>query len=136
MKPRGRRATAGLLILLAGLAVALPLGLVACWNDLPATQAGGPVIVAGTVLEAATGEPLTGVVIRGPRRTRTVSDDRGRFRLTGLHIGESGELTADRHDGFAGVLPFSALAAGVREVAFHLRQSNPDQAPPDQGERR
>ncbi len=113
----GRRAAATALL---GLAVTLPFG---CGSETQAKDPdAAPVRITGFTLEVATGEPLAGVVIEGPRELRASSDEAGRFSLSGLEVGESGVLRASHPEGWSGELRFSELEAGNREVVFHLRE--------------
>lgn len=111
----GRRTAAAALL---GLALTLSPG---CGDETQAKDPDTePAQITGFTLEAATGEPLAGVSIEGPRELRAESDEAGRFALHGLEVGESGVLRAHHPDGLAGELPFTALEAGAREVVFHL----------------
>lgn len=108
------------------LAGALGLGLalcVGCRDEARAKETEAVVEVRGFTLEAASGEPLAGVLVEGPRELRATSDDAGHFVLTGLRVGESGVLHARDEGGeLAAELPFTALEAEGREVVFHLRE--------------
>jgi len=113
--------------------VLLPLFalLVACRNPSPSEEApanraapaaAGPgPIVTGTVLDARTGKPIPGAVVRGPGGVETKSDARGRFVLRGLTLGASGELVGTSEAGLSGKNLLRALAAGPLEVVLHLR---------------
>ena len=83
----------------------------------------GPAIVEGTTVDAATGEPLAGVLVTGPGDLRTRSDERGRFRLRGLPQGTEGELQAVTDTGLEGVVRLRPLSGGrPLEVVIHLRR--------------
>jgi len=75
-------------------------------------------LVEGTVLEAATGEPLAGVVVRGPGAARALSDARGRFAL---RVEGAGPLVAEGPDGLRAENPLQALQGERLEVVLHLR---------------
>ena len=111
----GRRVASAALL---GFALAFSAG---CGDETLAKEVDAELAaITGFTLEAATGEPLAGVTIEGPRDTRAMSDAAGRFSLDGLEVGESGILRAHHSDGLVGELPFTALEAGAREVVFHL----------------
>jgi len=78
----------------------------------------GGTLVVGTVLEAATGEPLAGVQITGPGAARAVSDARGRFSLT---VEGPGTLQAEGRDGLRASNPLQSLHGDRLEVVLHLR---------------
>lgn len=105
---------------------------VACRNP-PASEAGegargaapvasgpGP-IVTGTVLDARTGKPIPGALVRGPGGVETKSDARGRFVLRGLAPGASGELVGTTVAGLSGKNLLRVLEGGALEVVLHLR---------------
>jgi len=95
-----------------------------CPDEARAKDVEAAVEIRGFTLEAASGEPLPGVLVEGPRELRATSDESGRFVLTGLLVGESGVLHArDEAGGLAAELPFTALEAEGREVVFHLREA-------------
>jgi len=104
------------LVLLAAAALA------ACGSS---TEASGPAepVVAGACLEAATGEVLAGVLVRGPGGLEVRSDEQGRFVLRGLRVGEAGWLRAESEDGLVAELPLAPLEPGTLEVVFHLREA-------------
>jgi hypothetical protein len=78
--------------------------------------------VTGTVVEAATGEPIAGVDVTGPGGARARTDKRGRFVLAGLAAGSRGPLVAELADGRRGEVRLLPLAAGRRlEVVVHVR---------------
>jgi len=105
---------------------ALALG--ACQNPSPEPAVGrteaaltGPApVVTGTVLDARTGKPIAGAVVKGPGGVETKSDARGRFVLRGLPLGVSGELVATS-DGLTGKNLLRTLEGGPLEVVLHLR---------------
>jgi hypothetical protein len=83
---------------------------------------GGPApIVTGTVLDARTGRPISGALVRGPGGVETRSDERGRFVLRGLAVGASGELVGTTAAGLSGKNLLRALEGGALEVVLHLR---------------
>lgn len=86
----------------------------------PAVSGPGP-IVTGTVLDARTGKPVAGALIRGPDGVETRSDARGRFVLRGLRLGASGELVGTTEAGLAGTNRLRPLESGPLEVVLHLR---------------
>jgi len=107
-------------------ALALSAG---CRNPAPDPVAGrssapvaaGPApIVMGTVLDARTGKPIPGALVRGPGGVETKSDAHGRFVLRGLAIGASGELVGTS-DGLTGKNVLRTLEGGPLEVVLHLR---------------
>ena len=116
-----------LLVLLAAVAL---IG--ACHNPPPseagegarsaAPVAAGPApIVSGTVLDARTGKPIPGALVRGPGGVETRSDANGRFVLRGLALGTSGELVGTSASGLTGKNLLRALEGGPLEVVLHLR---------------
>ncbi len=87
-----------------------------------APVASGPApIVTGTVLDARTGKPVAGALVRGPDGVETRSDARGRFVLRGLRLGASGELVGTTEAGLAGTNLLRPLEGGPLEVVLHLR---------------
>jgi hypothetical protein len=95
-------------------------GSASSWNAGRAAAASGEASVAGTVLDAATGEPVPNVKVEGPRDTSSRSDAKGRFRLKGLQPGDQGEVKAETSDGRRARLVLRKLAAGELEVVLHL----------------
>lgn len=83
--------------------------------------AGPAPIVTGTVLDARTGKPVPGALVRGPDGVESKSDARGRFVLKGLALGVSGELVGTTTSGLTGKNRLRALEAGVLEVVLYLR---------------
>ena len=81
----------------------------------------GPAIVTGTTIEAASGTPLSGVLIEGPSGTQAYSDEKGRFELRGLSVGESGELIASNGEELRGKVRLRPLTGGELEVVLYLR---------------
>jgi hypothetical protein len=80
--------------------------------------------VVGTVLDAATREPLAGVDVRGPHDSRATSDAAGRFRLESLHAGEAGEVVARSDDGLEARVALRPLSPGELEIVLHLRRAD------------
>jgi len=113
------------------LVAALLASLAACRNPAPGESAedGGPVptrpgpgpVVTGTVLDARTGKPIAGALVRGPGAVEARSDARGRFLLRGLALGTAGELVATTEAGLSGKNRLRPLAAGPLEVVVYLR---------------
>ena len=90
-------------------------------RDAPGHAASdAPAVVSGTVIDAATGEPLGGVKIVGPHGTQCVSGGDGRFELDGLHAGDAGAISASGSDGRAATLELRPLRPGVLEVVLRL----------------
>jgi hypothetical protein len=106
--------------------VALPLmipGVFACNGTHESSSlgtSGEQATVHGTVVDAATGEPLSGIKITGPHGTKCVSGAGGRFALEGLHAGDSGEIAASASDGRVATLALRPLRAGDLEVVLRL----------------
>lgn len=87
---------------------------------VPAASGPAP-LVTGTVLDARTGKPVAGALVRGPGGVETKSDARGRFVLRGLRLGASGELVGTSPAGLAGKNRLRPLESGPLEVVLHLR---------------
>jgi phosphomannomutase len=118
-----RRAARALLWLALLPALALPP---ACGGGrAPASMdrepAAGRRVVAGTVLDAATGAPVQGAEISAPGGGKGRSDASGRFTLE-LPVEASGTLTARAADGRTGSVLLRAAREGVRrlEVVLHV----------------
>ncbi len=119
----------------AALLVVVLSALAACCADDPgSSRAGGaastsatdaPASITGTLLDAASGEPVPNVTVRGPRSSTSRSDDRGRFALGGLRAGDEGDVTAEAGDGRRGSLHVRPLRAGALEVVLHLTRPAP-----------
>src|SRR6185503_8427252 len=77
----------------------------------PVAAGPGP-IVTGTVLDARTGKPIAGALVRGPGGVETKSDAQGRFVLRGLALGVSGELVGTSEAGLTGKNLLRALEGG------------------------
>lgn len=88
------------------------------WSNA-AARPGEPAVVAGTVVDASTGEPVAGAVVRGPNDARAKTDSKGRFTLEGLAAGAEGELVGES-DGRRGTLRLRPLRPGRLEVVLHL----------------
>ena len=80
----------------------------------------GPPVVLGTVIEAATGQPVAGAKVVAPNGLEALTDDSGRFQLRGLEHGSEGELQASSGD-LAGSIRLRPLLGGRLEVVLHLR---------------
>ena len=113
MKRPGARAPA----LTCALAVAWCLAL-ACGGGPERERAAGAFEVHGTVLEAATGEPLAGVLIRGPGGATATSDAGGRFAL---EVAGAGDLVAEGPGGLSATNPLQPARGERLEVVLHLR---------------
>jgi len=112
--------------LVAGLVLVLACRSPALTQEAPAQGAApgwtGPApVVTGTVLDARTGKPISGALVRGPGGVETKSDERGRFVLRGLAVGASGELVGTTAAGLRGKNLLRALEGGALEVVLHLR---------------
>ncbi len=81
----------------------------------------GPAVVVGTVLEAATGKPISGARIQGPGGTQALTDSKGRFELAGLKAGMQGRIVAQSSAGLTGENRLRPLAPGQLEVVIYLR---------------
>lgn len=79
-----------------------------------------PATIQGTVIDAASGEPVAGVTVAGPHGTQCVSGRDGRFELGGLHRGDVGELEAHASDGRRARIALRPLSAGRLEVVMRL----------------
>lgn len=102
---------------------ALHLGACACGephDSAPAAAQAQSAGVRGTVVDAATREPVSGVSVTAPDGSRARSDEHGRFELSGLAPGLHGELRAEASGGRSGSVPLRPLRAGVLEVVVHL----------------
>jgi hypothetical protein len=88
---------------------------------VPLGASGPAPIVTGTVLDARTGKPLAGALVRGPDGVEAKSDAQGRFVLRGLRLGASGELVGTSESGLSGKNRLRALEGGPLEVVLHLR---------------
>ena len=90
----------------------------ACGAGEAGEHAAGTFEVQGTVLEAATGEPLAGVQVRGPGGATATSDERGRFAL---RASGAGDLVAEAPGGLSAVNPLQMPSGERLEVVLHLR---------------
>jgi len=86
----------------------------------PKSRPGAEVVVTGTVLDAATGDPVAGAHVEGPAGTRADSGKDGRFKLAGLRERDEGEVVARTDDGRAASVRLRPLAPGGLEIALHL----------------
>jgi hypothetical protein len=80
---------------------------------------GEPAVVAGTVVDGATGRLVGGASVVGPGGRETKSDERGRFEL-GLDVGLEGPLVA-RAGKLVGENRLRPLEPGRLEVVILLR---------------
>jgi len=113
------------------LAVAAALLVAACHNPSatetleragsPSGRSGPGPVITGTVLDARTGAPIAGALVRGPHGVEARSDEHGRFVLRGLALGESGELVGTTEAGLRGTNRLRPLEPGALEVVLHLR---------------
>jgi hypothetical protein len=111
------------LALLALLALA-PLGCSGKNESTGVAEADDPraVIVRGTVVDADTRAPVKGATIQGPGGVRATSDAAGRFSLSGMPVGASGDLVATTPDGGQARNPLLPLRPGTLEVVLHVRR--------------
>lgn len=86
-----------------------------------ALEASAPASLRGTVVDAATGEPLAGARLEGPSGASAVSDADGRFELRGIAPGTSGQLVATMPDGRHGSNRLRSLRSGALEVVVFVR---------------
>ena len=88
----------------------------------------GPCVVVGTVIEAATAEPVGGARVEGPGGFVATTDEDGRFELSGLALGAAGELVASLETEGGGRLQglnrLRPLRAGRLEVVIFLRPAD------------
>jgi hypothetical protein len=108
-----------LALVLFGL-VFLGLGFFGSCGGGPKSRPGPEVVVTGTVLDAATGEPIAGAHVEGPAGSHADSGRDGRFKLEGLRERDEGEVVARTDDGRAGSVRLRPLAPGGLEIALHL----------------
>ena len=113
MRRRASRAAALSAALAAGWSLAQ-----GCGVEPEAQRRPGAFEVFGTVLEAATGEPLAGVQIRGPGGATATSDERGHFAL---EVDGAGDLLAVGPDGLEAVNRLQPAHGERLEVVLHLR---------------
>jgi hypothetical protein len=113
MKRRGSRAAA-----LGGALAAAWCLAQGCGAEPGGARPAGAFEVYGTVLEAATGEPMAGVLIRGPGGATATSDATGRFAL---EVAGAGDLVAEGPGGLAAVNPLQPARGERLEVVLHLR---------------
>jgi len=106
-----------LLILALTLVLALAC---ACACSGGKSRPGEEAVVVGSVIDAATGLPVSGIRLEGPEKTHAVSDERGRFQLEGLRAGDAGEVVAKAPDGRKGSVTLRPLAPGRLEVVVQL----------------
>jgi hypothetical protein len=86
-----------------------------------AFEVGPAPLVTGTVVDARTGKPVPGALVRGPGGLEARSDKSGRFVLRGLARGAAGELVASTEAGLAGKNLLRPLEGGPLEVVIHVR---------------
>lgn len=88
-----------------------------------AASSSGPrtAILTGTVLDAASGEPVPDAVVEAPGGISVRTDAHGRFRLAGLPEGATGEIVARGPQGKEARNPLRPLRPGTLEVVLHLR---------------
>lgn len=118
--PRVRRFAAAIVVL----ALAFGAGVLgACAHEPRSSARSGadqPCVVTGTVVDAASGAPVAQARIRGPRDTRATSDEKGRFELRGLEVGDAGEVEATTEDRRTGRVTLRKLRGGPLEVVVHV----------------
>lgn len=103
------------------LAVSLLLALTcACACSRRSDRPGPEASVVGTVLDAATGAPVQGIRLEGPKGSRSISGRDGRFEMDGLRAGDEGEILARAGDGRSGSVTLRPLGAGRLEVVVML----------------
>jgi hypothetical protein len=78
--------------------------------------------ITGTVVDARTGAPVAGVPVEGPTGATAVSDEAGRFTLSGLPVGAEGDLVARGEGGAVARNRLRPLRAGTLEVVLLLRR--------------
>lgn len=81
---------------------------------------GGPPVLVGTAVDAATGRALSGVTVTLPDGTTGLSDETGRFELRGMPIGLAGVLKATHKSGLVGENRLLPLASGRLEIVVRL----------------
>lgn len=81
---------------------------------------GGPAVICGTTLAAATGKPLAGVRVVTPDGVEALSDAAGHFEIRGLALGTTGELVATTTDGRRGSNWLRPLKSGALEVVVFV----------------
>jgi hypothetical protein len=77
--------------------------------------------IVGTTLEAATGDVLANVEIKGPNGAHAVSDKNGRFALEDLPPGTTGEVEGLARDGRKARATLRPLAPGRLEIVLYLK---------------
>ena len=91
-----------------------------CSRSATMHENGREPIVVGTVLDAATGEPVSGARVEGPEKLSARTNSQGRFELTGLRVGLEGDLTVEMSDGRSGKVHLRPLRPVRLEVVLHL----------------
>ena len=86
----------------------------------PKSRPGAEIAVTGTVLDAATGEPVAVAHVEGPAGARATSGKDGRFKLEGLREKDEGEVVARTDDGRSASVRLRPLVPGGVEIALHL----------------
>jgi hypothetical protein len=77
-------------------------------------------IVVGTVLDAASGEPIAEVRVEGPGGKHATSDASGHFQFAAFPVGTEGEITAKTADGRSGRVMLRKLEPRPLEVVLQL----------------
>jgi len=90
-----------------------------------AVEAGAPVVIEGTTLDASSRTPIAGVRVDGPGGVSAISDENGRFELRGLPVGTEGELRASGPGELSGTQRLRPLERGRLEVVVYLRPKTP-----------
>jgi hypothetical protein len=92
----------------------------ACACSGRSSRPGAEAIVAGTVLDAASGAAVAEVPLEGPQGAHATSGRDGRFEMSGLREGDSGEVRARASDGRTGSVTLRPLRPGRLEVVVNL----------------
>ena len=90
----------------------------ACTQQI--SEATRTAIVVGTVVDAASGEPLADVRVEGPGGKHATSDAAGHFQVAAFPAGTEGELTAKTADGRSGRVMLRKLEPRPLEVVIQL----------------
>jgi hypothetical protein len=92
----------------------------ACACSGRSARRGAEAVVAGTILDAATGAPVPDIRVEGPQGACAISGRDGRFEMAGLRAGDEGEILARAGDGRRGGVTLRPLAPGRLEVVLQL----------------
>ncbi len=80
------------------------------------------VVVVGTVVDAASGDAVAEARVKGPRGVKAVTDEKGKFELKGLEVGDEGEVVVTTDDRRRGSVVLRKLRGGVLEVVVHVEK--------------